>query len=76
MEVWLLCRLDDDGIVHSKSFFVKRRSQPLEKHRPKKLLDKSVMLPCPGQEFPSVRQLGGMIVFRTAASGSRGAIRP
>jgi hypothetical protein len=38
-----------------KSRFVKRRSQPMEKHCPKKLLDKSVMLPCPGREFPSVK---------------------
>jgi len=38
---WLLCRFDDDGILHSKSFFVKRRSQPMEEHRPKKLLDQS-----------------------------------
>jgi len=48
----------------------------MEEHRLKKLLDKFVVLSCPGQEFPSVRQLGGVMVFRTAASGSRGAIRP
>jgi hypothetical protein len=27
------------GIVHLKSFSVKRKSQPMEEHRPKKLLD-------------------------------------
>ena len=48
----------------------------MEEHRRKKLLDKSVMLPCPSREFPSVKWLGDMMVFHTAASGSRDAIRP
>jgi len=54
MGIRLLCSSDDNGILHPRSFFVKQ-SQPMEEHRRKKLLDKSVMLPCPGREFPSVK---------------------
>ena len=36
--IWLQCKSDDDDIVLLKSFSVKRRSQPMEEHRPKKLL--------------------------------------
>ena len=35
----MLCRSDDVDIVHLKSYLVKRRSQPMEVHRPKRLLD-------------------------------------
>ena len=31
--IWLQCRSDDGDSMHPKSFFVKRRSQPLEEHR-------------------------------------------
>lgn len=47
----------------------------MEERHPKKLLNKPVMLSCPGREFPSVKQFGDMMVFHTAASDSRDAIR-
>lgn len=33
-------QLHDDDIMHPESFLVKRRSQPMEGYRPKKLLDR------------------------------------
>jgi hypothetical protein len=37
--IWLLCRSDGGDIMHPKSFVVKRRKQPMEERRPRKLFD-------------------------------------
>jgi hypothetical protein len=48
----------------------------MEERRPKKLLDQVRDATLSGPRIPIVKQLGDMMVFRTAASGSRDAIRP
>jgi len=55
MGIRLLCNSDDDGILYPRSLAVKRRSQPMEENRRRKLLDKSVELACPRRDFPSVK---------------------
>ena len=37
--IWLQQKSNDNDIMVPKSLFVKRRSQPMEEHRPKKRLD-------------------------------------
>jgi hypothetical protein len=43
--IWLPWRSDDDDVVHPKPSSAKRRGQPMEEHRPKKLLDQVCTCP-------------------------------
>jgi hypothetical protein len=49
MAIWLQWRSDDACMVHPNSFFVKRRSQPMEEHRPRKLLDQDGLVEAEGR---------------------------
>ena len=66
----LRCRSDDAHIMHPESFFVKERNQPIEEHRPKKLLEQIRACPELAEGMPSASNTIPIAPTRPTSAGS------